>query len=143
MVMASMEKFVACRSNAYQVTLESPDVPVLVNVDGQQMELIVENLLSNSAEAMFLGGVAPGDGRISVTVSHAQDMAQVCIRDQGPGVPPELERRVYEPFFSTKTEGIGMGLAICRTLVEAQGGRLWHESAGPGAKFYFTVPIAR
>lgn len=71
-------------------------------------------------------------------------MALVCVHDSGPGLDATVARRLFEPFFSTKARGIGMGLAVSRALVEAQGGRLWHEAgAGPGATFRFTLPFAR
>ena len=65
------------------------------------------------------------------------------VRDSGPGIDREHLERVFEPFFTTKNSGIGMGLAICRTIIDAHGGRLWVDASEPrGAVFRFTLPAA-
>jgi len=70
-------------------------------------------------------------------------VAQVTIQDNGPGVKEEDFQRLFEPFFSTKARGVGMGLAISRSLIEANGGQLWVDpQEGPGATFHFTLPLA-
>jgi len=143
LIAASMRKYLTGIGNAYPVKLESSDGPIPVKVNEQQMELIMENLLRNSGEAMLGAGLGLDDGRISVTVATMAEMACVCVRDNGPGIPDDLGRRIFDPFFSTKDECTGMGLAISRTLVEAQGGRLWSEPVACGAKFNFTVPLAK
>ena len=67
----------------------------------------------------------------------------VEVRDSGPGIDREHLERVFEPFFTTKNSGIGMGLAICRTIIDAHGGRLWVDASEPrGAVFRFTLPAA-
>ncbi|MBL8489895.1 MAG: hypothetical protein JNM82_03860 [Rhodocyclaceae bacterium] len=70
-------------------------------------------------------------------------MALLSVIDRGPGLSPESVKHLFQPFFTTKPGGIGMGLAISRTLVQANDGRLWHEPApGGGAAFRFTLPLA-
>jgi signal transduction histidine kinase len=68
----------------------------------------------------------------------------VAVRDSGPGIDPENLERVFEAFYTTKSNGVGMGLAICRSIIEAHGGRLWADANQPrGAVFRFTLPIAQ
>lgn len=67
----------------------------------------------------------------------------MIVQDSGPGLDQLMVERIFEPFFSTKPSGIGMGLAISRALIEANGGQLWVDpDAKPGAKFYFTLPFS-
>lgn len=69
--------------------------------------------------------------------------ARVSVIDRGPGTSPEDAVRIFQPYFTTKPHGIGMGLAISRSLVQAHGGLLWHEpTPGGGATFHFTLPLA-
>lgn len=72
-----------------------------------------------------------------------KNMALVTVQDSGPGLGQVMAKRIFEPFFSTKPRGIGMGLAISRALIEANGGQLWVDpDAKQGAKFYFTLPFS-
>jgi len=85
-------------------------------------------------------------GRIWIGAGMAPDSADVffTVRDEGPGVAKGMEQEIFQPFVTTRPDGIGMGLAISRSLVEMQGGRLWYETGeGPGAVFRFTLPCAR
>jgi signal transduction histidine kinase len=67
----------------------------------------------------------------------------VAVRDSGPGIPPEHLERVFDSFYTTKPSGTGMGLSICRSIIDAHGGRLWAEANEPrGAIFQFTLPAA-
>ncbi len=108
-----------------------------------QVQKVLVNLLRNAVEAMRGAGVA--DNQIVVTVRTHKDMnmAHVTVKDSGPGINQDILKRVFEPFFTTKPTGIGMGLAISRALIEANGGQLWLEPSNkPGATFHFTLPFA-
>src|SRR5262249_43826099 len=79
-------------------------------------------------------------GRTALT---DRGLAEVSIEDSGPGVPPDKDKQIFEPFFTTKATGMGMGLAIARTIIERHGGRIWVDTTGAGAIFRFTLPTAR
>jgi two-component system sensor kinase FixL len=78
--------------------------------------------------------------RVEGAVRGNNAVARVIVR--GAGIPPELQARMFEPFVTTKAKGMGLGLAISRSIVDAHGGRLWHEPRHPGSAFCFTVPAA-
>jgi len=67
---------------------------------------------------------------------------RIAVADNGPGVDPDVARSLFDPFLTTKPTGMGLGLAISRSIVEAHGGKLWHETRDPGSLFCFTVPRA-
>jgi two-component system, LuxR family, sensor kinase FixL len=107
-------------------------------VDRVQIQQVLLNLIRNAVESM------EGCGIRELTVGTvAQDGAVlVSIADTGGGIPPEIEAKLFQPFVTTKPEGMGIGLSICRTIVEAHGGRLWVEpNAGTGSVFNFTLPV--
>jgi C4-dicarboxylate-specific signal transduction histidine kinase len=108
--------------------------------DRVQIQQVMVNLIVNAIQAMS----GAGDGRRELQISTEADEAEcvrVGVRDTGPGVAPESLPRLFEPFYTTKAEGMGMGLAICRSLVEGHGGQLWATACEPyGALFQFTIP---
>ena len=118
--------------------LEENLPPVQANKTHVQKVLL--NLLHNAIEAMGAAGVTLPE--ITVTVQEDGSVAQVTIRDNGPGFNPDDIRHLFEPFYTTKVNGIGMGLAISRALIEANGGQLWVDpEEGPGATFHLTLPF--
>lgn len=108
-----------------------------------QVQKVLANLLRNGVEAMREAGVPTSAITVKVRALAGRNMAQITVRDSGPGIDADTAQRIFEPFFTTKSRGIGMGLAISRALVEANGGQLWADpDAGPGAAFHFTLPFA-
>ncbi len=108
-----------------------------------QVEKVLINLVENSIEAMRDAGVDAQTIAVTVRTSADAAMAQVTVTDKGPGIDRETLRRIFDPFFTTKPKGLGMGLAISRTIIEAHGGQLWVETdPGAGATFHFTLPFA-
>jgi signal transduction histidine kinase len=100
------------------------------------------NLILNAVEAM---DVVEAEAReLSISTEQTQTNVLVAVRDSGPGIDPKNLERVFEAFYTTKSSGVGMGLAICRTIIEAHGGQLWADANEPrGAVFQFTLPGVR
>jgi PAS domain S-box-containing protein len=108
--------------------------------DRVQLQQVLLNLIINAIQA--LSTVPEGAREVLITTSPAEPSGVlVTLQDTGPGLPSNSGERVFEPFYSTKSDGLGMGLPICRSIIEAQGGRLWAEANEPrGAVFRFTLP---
>lgn len=114
------------------------DVP-LVHADRIMVEQVLLNLVKNGIEAMK---VTPGaERRLTVRTRRADTQVEICVIDRGHGISTEVAPELFSPFFTTKTNGMGMGLNICRSIVELHDGHLWF-SANPagGAMFHFTLP---
>jgi signal transduction histidine kinase/integral membrane sensor domain MASE1 len=123
------------------ITLDlEPGLP-LVKADRVQMQQVILNLIVNAMEAMTASN---GSGRIVIVRTTREDdqMAHVAVQDTGPGLEPGTETTIFEPFYTTKAEGMGMGLSIARSIVVANGGRIWavNNPLG-GATFHVTVPV--
>jgi signal transduction histidine kinase len=130
-----MAEEAARRSVRMDVEVES-GLPT-VAVDRVQVQQVLINLIRNGMEAM---GAVASDRVLRVYVRRVAEVVQTEISDHGRGV--ERPERIFEPFFTTKEHGMGMGLAICRSIIESHGGRLWSEKNDqPGATFIFTLPI--
>ena len=107
-----------------------------------QLRQAILNLIMNAIEAT--GAAAEGSRELLVS-SHRQqpDSIVVAVRDSGVGIEPANLDRIFQPFFTTKSSGMGMGLAITKSAIEAHGGRLWATpNFGPGVTFQFSVPAA-
>ena len=116
------------------------DLPLVLG-DGVQLQQVILNLILNAIEAI---NIAP-DGARELVVSSAQEdskAVRIAVQDSGAGLPPERLDRVFDAFYTTKPEGMGMGLTISRSIVEAHGGRIWATQGSPhGAVFQFTLPV--
>ncbi len=128
------------RSVAVQTILPA-DLPLALG-DRVQLQQVIMNLIMNGAEAMGsvtdrhrvlrIGSKVDGEGSIQVT-----------IKDLGTGIEEAIRNRIFDPLFTTKPTGMGMGLSICRSIIEAHGGRLWASQSTPhGTDFQFTIPSA-
>jgi PAS domain S-box-containing protein len=106
--------------------------------DRVQMQQVVVNLVMNAVEAM---SSVEGVRKLSInTEQNKADAIVVAVRDSGPGIDAEQFDRVFEPFYTTKASGVGMGLSICRSIIGAHGGRLWVDANQGGTVFQFTLP---
>ena len=106
------------------------------------MQQVVLNLILNAVEAMSTVEAGPRELLISTEQTQTGGVL-VSVRDSGPGIDPDHVNRVFEAFYTTKSSGVGMGLSICRSIIDAHGGRLWADmNASRGAAFRFTLPGA-
>jgi signal transduction histidine kinase len=112
----------------------------LIEGDRVQLQQVVLNLIVNAVQAM--DAVAEGPREVFVTTAQAEpNGVLVAVKDSGPGLPANSLEHLFAPFYTTKPGGLGMGLSICRSIVEAHGGRIWVTANSPqGAIFQFTVP---
>lgn len=106
-------------------------------IDRVQIQQVLLNLMRNAVEAM---GASP-QRKLSISTRANGDMVEVSVSDTGPGLTPEMRDRLFHPFTTTKADGLGIGLSICRTIIEAHGGELTCQShEGQGTDFRFTLP---
>src|SRR5712675_1502689 len=113
-----------------------------VQGDRVQLQQVLVNLILNAVEAM--SSVEDGARELSIRTEQSQTGVLVAVHDSGPGVDPVNLDRVFEPFYTTKASGIGMGLSICQAIIHGHGGRLWMSANEPrGAVFQFTLPAAQ
>jgi signal transduction histidine kinase len=124
------------------VELEIALAPALPPVEGLRAQLgqVVVNLVANACEA--LAGV-DGPRRLTVSTSERGGRVELAVADNGPGLADGVKAQLFEPFVTTKPGGLGMGLAICRSIAERHGGHLTAESpAGGGVRMTLTLPAA-
>jgi len=113
-----------------------------VQGDRVQLQQVVVNLILNAVEAM--SSLEAETRELSIRTAQAQTGVLVAVGDSGPGIDAGNLERVFERFYTTKRSGVGMGLSICRSIIDAHGGRLWAEANQPrGAVFQFTLPAAQ
>lgn len=112
-----------------------------IDCDGVMIEQVLVNLLRNALESVAAGGASPAGDAVTVQVHEDSGGVTISVSDRGPGIAEP--GRLFQAFYTTKSEGMGLGLAICRTVVESHGGRLWAEpNPGGGARLAFRLPCA-
>ena len=120
----------------------SPNLPP-VFVDEIQIQQVVLNLTRNAIEAIEEAGIASSVVKVGVAGTTEDEIA-VSVADCGPGIAPDDAEHIFDPFYSTKGGGLGVGLSISRDIVEAHGGRLsLAPNEGGGCVFKFTLPVAK
>jgi two-component system, LuxR family, sensor kinase FixL len=113
-----------------------PHLPPL-HIDRIQVQQVIINLIRNSLEAMRDVPLR----ELRIKTAREKDAVTISISDTGPGLAPEIANRLFHPFVTTKEKGMGIGLSICRSIVEAHGGRIWAESNSEGAAFHVSLPV--
>ena len=113
-----------------------------MQADPVALQQILHNLVKNALRAM--DEVPVDERRLSLHVDHADGLGRLTVRDSGPGITPELLPRLFEPFFTTRRDGMGLGLSLCETLAQQMHGTLRARHASPhGAEFTLALPLAR
>ncbi len=117
-----------------------------VSVDRIQLQMVLHNLVANALDA--LSDAAPESRRVCISVSLEGERLRLMVEDTGCGVPPEIQSQLFEPFVTNKFDGMGLGLAISRSLLRSQGGELRLDASGSGdpracgARFVVELPVA-
>jgi two-component system sensor kinase FixL len=124
------------------VSLEfDPAIPP-VRCDKIELQQVVLNVLLNAFDAMKDCPAGEREVRVRLERDGAH-MVKVAVRDRGTGLGTDKLDKIFQPFYTTKRDGLGMGLSISRSIIDVHGGRLWAENnPKQGATFYFTVPVA-
>jgi signal transduction histidine kinase len=127
----------AARQGIEVSVLTDRSIPAM-DIDRSLLRQAVLNLIKNGIEALGQGGT------LSIATHRLADSVEVSVSDTGPGIAPEVARRLFEQFFTTKPQGTGLGLSITRQIVEEHGGSVrWTSTPGAGATFVITLPIKR
>jgi len=117
----------------YGVIINLPENDISINCDARKIEGVLSNLLNNSVHAL------EGQGEIHVTISTDTDYVTIKVKDSGPGIPTENLERIFEPMFTTKKTGTGLGLVICKSIVEQHGGFI--SVSNKPTTFTILIPI--
>jgi two-component system sensor kinase FixL len=137
---ASTLALMGARENGIAVSFRLDPKADLVLADRIQIQQVLVNLIRNAIEVMI---ESPGERRLEITtVANPHNVTEISVGDTGSGLAPEVAAHLFQPFVTTKRKGMGLGLSICRTIVEAHGGRIWVENRpGGGTVFRFTLRI--
>jgi len=127
-------------SRRIELDVEVPARRQTLRGDPVQLQQVIMNLVLNAIEAVTES--SPADGRVSLRVAPLDDEVELSVRDNGAGISAERAGELFEPLYTTRREGMGLGLSICRSIVEAHGGRIWLHTGLPGStEFRFTLPV--
>jgi two-component system sensor histidine kinase DctS len=131
------------RKRHVHIDCQMPDLPP-VPADRLMLEQVLLNLIRNGMEAM--SGTPEGHRKMRLSVTRGENELTVTVTDNGSGIAPEIRDKLFTAFFTTKPEGMGVGLSICRSIIEFHRGRLWvednpHSPTGSGTSFLFTLPL--
>jgi two-component system, LuxR family, sensor kinase FixL len=127
-----------------RIRVECPASLPVVGADRVHVDIVLHNLVSNAIDA--LKTLTVGERNVTISASLEGDrFVKISVADSGPGIAPEISAQLFEPFSTSKAHGMGLGLAISRSLIEAGGGRMWRETegVGRGTTFSFTLPVLR
>ena len=127
------------RQRGVEIQFDEEAIPP-VKANAVQVEHIMVNLLRNGIEA--IAGAGMQQGRITIGLRREGDMASITVRDSGPGISDDERQHVFAPFYTSKPDGLGMGLRISRSLAEANGGRLWADANAHGGIFRVQLPLS-
>jgi C4-dicarboxylate-specific signal transduction histidine kinase len=129
--------------DAPKIFLKMPSGSIHLKADRLQIEKILMNLLHNGREALAGCIARPGQNSLKVSLEHDSKMARISVEDSGLGLLGTNEVEIFDPLFTTKPHGIGMGLTISKALAEANGGKLWYQARPEGGSiFHLTLPLA-
>ena len=123
------------------ITKEWPGSAVMVEADAVQVQQVIINLINNSLDALSNHPVDNKNIHLKITV-QSKEKVRLSVRDNGPGVAPDDRAHLFEPFFSTKMDGLGLGLSICRSVASEHGGELhYNAQCQDGSEFFFDLPV--
>ena len=112
-----------------------------ISGDRVQLQQVVLNLVMNAIEAM--SGMDEGTRQLAITTRNIEEgQVQVIVQDSGTGIDPNTMGKIFDPFYTTKPGGMGMGLSISRSIIQNHGGRLWASRGDSGLTFYVSLPVA-
>ena len=138
---ASTLALIGARENGVSVSFRLDPRVDMVFADRIQIQQVLVNLIRNAIESM---AEISGERRLEVATTASGHGVEIAVSDTGPGLAPEIAHHLFQPFMTTKRKGMGLGLSICRTIVEAHGGKIWVEDrAGGGTIFRFTLRSPR
>jgi len=135
--------FLSAQAVAHQVDLRSAIGPSPLPIRGDRIQLqqVILNLIVNAIDVV--SDIPTSERQITIWTARHDEFAEVAVEDAGPGIPPDRLKEVFQPFFTTKAHGMGMGLSIAHTIIEAHNGTIWAENQVPkGAVFRIRLPVA-